>query len=97
MYDKHKQLARERGKYVFGKFNLTVGKILLKNGMISRDKKTVKLSREVLKEALVTGGYSPKHLLLYGSTFVHLALLNMLYVFSKKRAKGMLQFFGSAS
>lgn len=97
MYGKHKQLAQERGKYVFGKFNLTVGKILLKNGMISRDKKTVKLSREVLKEALATGGYFPKHLLLYGSTFVHLALLNMLYVFSKKRAKGMLHFFGSAS
>lgn len=84
IFEKYKELAKKQSKSTFHRFTLTIWKVIFRTAIISGNKETVRLSRNVLAEGFKDDRISLKFLFYYLSTFLNMKVLSYLYTQSKK-------------
>ncbi|MBD8013469.1 glycosyltransferase family 2 protein [Planococcus wigleyi] len=84
IFEKYKELAKKQSKSTFHRFTLTIWKVIFRTAIISGNKETVRLSRNVLAEGFKNNRTSLKFLFYYLSTFLNMKILSYLYTQSKK-------------
>lgn len=84
IFEKYKGLAKKQPKSTFHRFTLTIWKVIFRTAIISGNKETVRLSRNVLAEGFKDDRISLKFLFYYLSTFLNMKILSYLYTQSKK-------------
>lgn len=84
IFEKYKELAKKQSKSTFHRFTLTIWKVIFRTAIISGNKETVRLSRNVLAEGFKNNRTSLKFLFYYLSTFLNMKVLSYLYTQSKK-------------
>lgn len=84
IFEKYKELAKKQSKSTFHRFTLTIWKVIFRTAIISGNKETVRLSRNVLAEGFKKNRTSLKFLFYYLSTFLNMKILSYLYTQSKK-------------
>ena len=84
IFEKYKGLAKKQPKSTFHHFTLTIWKVIFRTAIISGNKETVRLSRNVLAEGFKEDQLSLKFLFYYLSTFLNMKVLSYLYTQSKK-------------
>lgn len=84
IFEKYKELAKKQSKSTFHRFTLTIWKVIFRTAIISGNKETVRLSRNVLAEGFKDERISLTFLFYYLSTFLNMKVLSYLYTQSKK-------------